>query len=192
MTTYTKKEEFNNFRKLLAETMAIYLHGNCCLFATALHRGLGWQIVGLFDKNGKLYHAGAMSPDGAIWDVRGEVSEQKFAALFKMELPYSIRKVSEEDISLKKEEKEIEEIKIGITLKQAMRLFPDLPWKQETFEAKVFSFLKEVEALSRKYDIWIFGSFPTKLPLLAEGCGGEKGYELGVTLNGVYKFNRVI
>ena len=61
----------------------MYLHGNCHVFATALHRHTGWPFVLFHDGPapvathadgtplGELVHVAVLAPDGAVWDVAG-------------------------------------------------------------------------------------------------------------------------
>ncbi|KKT24476.1 MAG: hypothetical protein UW11_C0046G0001, partial [Parcubacteria group bacterium GW2011_GWA2_43_9b] len=82
---------------------------------------------------------------------------------------------------------------INFILNVAQAVWPSLPWRIESSKDRIFSFVSELEALSRKHNLWIYGSIPTMLPTIAEGQGDEFGYQLATTLDGLnFTINRII
>lgn len=57
MPTITcRSEDPEDVETLHALCLSTYLDGECYAFATALHEGLGWPIIGLMH-NGEIRHA---------------------------------------------------------------------------------------------------------------------------------------
>ena len=74
----------------------------------------------------------------------------------------------------------------------AEALWPELPWKEHTFQKKALSFMVDLEALCRKHGIWVRAPYPGTPIVLSNGCGDEKGFQISPTLDGQYFFDRVI
>lgn len=182
------KEVFEFVRGLCK---SIFLDGECYAFAVALHRGLGWPILGLMCNNEirhAFLHPVNVSSD-VFFDARGYVSEEKLGKPFGADLPYELRQIDEKNLY---DIRPILESSINKARQFAEIIWSTLPWKGGTRANKILAFSKELEALSRKYSLWIRGTFPGTPPLLAEGCGDES-YSLKIMPDGLtYSFNRLI
>ena len=160
----------------------IYLDGNCYPFAIALHRALGWPIIGLMHGD-IIRHALVQNPEDEIYhDVRGPVAKEEIGDPFDdIFPPYELRPLKEEDLRQVQRtpaESQLTEVFSLRTIRVAEILFPDLPWK-DPFQERVYRFAKELETLSRKHGLWIRGTVPTALPLLTEMSENElTGYLL--------------
>ncbi len=154
----------------------MFLQGECYAFAIALHQGLTWPMIGLMKKE-VIWHAGVRAPDGQIWDIRGPLSEDDFSSRY--ELPAQIlREITIEELHAMRQ---IQHRTITLARGIAEKLWPELPWR-DSHTAKVIAFADELEALSRKHDLWIVGHIPTQLPRLYVGCGEERGYEIHASM----------
>ena len=56
----------------------------------------------------------------------------------------------------------------------------------------MLAFAADLERISRKHKLWIYGSVPTCLPAIDEGERDEAGYGVKTSLDGSYTINRVI
>lgn len=170
----------------LKESLELPIDGPCYEIAIALHRGLGWPLVGLLDKssaNQKWRHAAVRTPEGDLWDARGLITEKEFGKPFpEIELPYVIMDTSEDDL---RSIRPVHEAAIEMIAKVAEALWPELPWingQQKRYK----EFADELEALSRKYGLWIGGPVPGCPPAIFPGDDGlEKGYLLQQTVGGI-------
>ncbi|MFA6430323.1 MAG: hypothetical protein WC229_02430 [Candidatus Paceibacterota bacterium] len=169
------------------ENLELPVDGPCYELAIALHRGLGWPLVGLLDKssvNQKWRHAAVKTPESGLWDARGLITEKEFGKPFpEIDSPYVIMDISEDDL---RSIRPVREIAIEIIAKIAEALWPELPWingQQKRYK----EFADALEALSRKYDLWIGGPVPGCPPALFDGRGDnlEKGYALEQTADGL-------
>lgn len=175
-------------KEFLTDFLESSIHGDCYPFAIALHRNLGWPIIGLFKKE-RIIHVGLKSPDEKIWDGRGEISEEEFAEYF-ITSPYSIRHVTEEELIATDM---VDEYTIETLLKKSQLIWPNLPWKNDTPLDKVIAFTDDLEKLSRKYKLWIYGNTPTSLPTIFQGQDDETGYAIRPSINsGAFTINRVL
>ena len=185
MATMTKRSEEGV--KFLADMLKCTIHGQCYYFALALHRGLEWTLVGLMEGE-TVVHAGVRSPEGKFWDGRGEISVDEFVRPFTRDDSWVISEVTE--VMLVR--KIVQEHLVEYFQKKAQGVWPELPWKTTSCQEQISSFADELEALSRKHGLWIYGSIPTMLPMVAEGYGDEAGYEITMQANGdSYTINRV-
>ena len=100
MATITKKAP-KSCVEVLTSFLAASIHGQCYHFAIALHYGLGWPIVGLVETK-KIIHVGVRSPEGKIWDGRGEVSEKDFIDPFSKS-SCAIREVAEKNLDAREQ-----------------------------------------------------------------------------------------
>lgn len=153
----------------------VYLDGECYTFAIALHRNLGWPIVGLMHK-GTVRHALVRRPeDQVLFDARGPVTQAELGEPFGIPLPYDLKPIEENDL---RRIKPIQEQGIARTLELAEKLWPDLPWKNSA-QKRALRFAEELEQLSRKHGIWLRSRVGAdSLPLLYVGYGDETGYTL--------------
>ena len=189
MTIRLKKIEPENYEILHSMIVGACLDGDCYTLAIALSRGTGWPMIGLMENN-IVRHAAVHNPDGMFWDARGAVSEEQFGQPFGTPPPYNLKPVTEVELVAIKP---ISEFAIDFVLKMSQAIWPDLPWKPDTLKARVIFFVEELEELSRKHNLWIYGCIPTSLPMIAEGQGDESGYKLEPTMDGLsYTINRII
>jgi len=165
------------------------LDGECYALAIVLSQELGWPIIGLM-QNKEIRHAVVRNPGGGFWDARGAVNEKNLGQPFGLEPPYDLRSVTEEDLFAVRP---IEQASMAFVLRIAQALWPALPWKSRSQKDRILSFVSELEALSQKHNLWLYGSTPTSLPRIAEGDGDETGYEATTTIDGLnYMVNRII
>jgi len=162
---------------IIKHFLSASVYGQCYCFAIALHRNLGWPIVGIL-KGENIIHAGVKSPEGKIWDGRGEVLEKEFFEPFKLLKKYPIINVKEERLIYTGK---VSEELVELYKEKAQAVWPDLPWKNQTYQQKVVAFTEELEALSRKYKLWITGPYPAKKSVILEGFDDEVGYEIELT-----------
>lgn len=155
-----------------------FLEGECYAFATALHQGLGWPIVGLM-KEDVIWHAGVRSPEGVLRDVRGDLSEREFGSYF-LTPPFVLRDVLVADLYATRP---IDGQFIKRARQMAEVLWPDLPWL-DSAASRAIAFADELEVLSRKHGLWICGSVPADPPCLFQACGDEGGYQVRPMVGG--------
>ncbi|MFA5777104.1 MAG: hypothetical protein WC906_01540 [Parcubacteria group bacterium] len=185
MSTIIEEIDTSDFRLMLSSS----IYGQCYNFALALHRGLGWPLIGLI-VDPVIIHAGVLSSEGKIWDGRGEISEADFVEPFVEGEAYIIKEIKEEDLT---HEPKVKETTIDFFLEKAQLVWPELPWKQATFMEKVKTFADELEALSRKYKLWISGTLPVAPPAIFKGCDDETGYAVKLSADGnAFFINRML
>jgi len=163
--------------------------GDGCEFAAALARGTGLPIVGLLrgacgdgGVPGAWRHAAVMLPDGSLFDVRGRVPAEEFGTPFGETWPWLVLRMSEADLAAVRP---LQEANMHTIAKLAQALWPDLPWLETSFHGRMAAFLADLDALSRKHQVWIRAPYPAASPMLAEGNGDEAGYRAGVTCDGL-------
>lgn len=157
-----------------------FLDGECYAFALALHRGLGWPMVGLMD--GKVIRHAAAQPalrTLQLYDVRGVTNlfGEEFGRPFGIKPPYDLREVSEEDL---RAVRPIHERTIERAAYWAEVMWPHWPWKQG-YAIRAKAFADDLEKLSRKHGLWIRSVTPTLRPVLARSKGDELGYTISMT-----------
>jgi hypothetical protein len=162
---------------------SIYIDGECYAFALALNRGLNWPLIGLISEN-TVRHAGVRAPNGQILDVRGFQDEERFAWHYTLP-PYVIEFIDEAQL---RAIRPIDETIIRRARNLAETLFPDLPWLTSTAE-RLRAFAKELEILSRKHGVWIYGNTPSTHPLLSLDDDNVH-YELSQFTIGKFTLNR--
>lgn len=163
-------EEYRAF--LIGTQTDTYLHGECYAFAMALHKGLGWQMVGLMNDQVP-EHVGVRSPDGRIFDARGYVTEDTFAQPY-LRPPYIFQNVEEDDL---RSIRPVHEHSIYRATCFAEMIWPELPWTTPT-SSRILAFVDALEQLSRAHGIWIRESSPSSFPLIYVGDETEKGYQI--------------
>jgi len=171
------KEERERFYEMCR---ALFTDGECYAFALALHRGLGFPLVGLM--SGKVIrHAGVRTPGGALMDIRGEVSPEEFGDPCEVPLPYEIKEITEEDL---KAQRPVQERAIENAMLLIEKIWPGLPgWRGSDFRRRAQAFMEGLEELSRKHGVFIRAPFPTTRPVLCDVFGDEQGYAVWPTLN---------
>jgi hypothetical protein len=166
------------------------LHGQCYPFAIALHRALGWPMIGLSYRE-RIVHAVLRRPDGIYFDVRGSITETQLGAPFCIYPPFTLVEVDEE--TLRRLQPNINDRFILSLQEKARQIWPRLPWTPSPTQVQVEGFLTELEALSRKYGIWIRANTPATPPFLETPIGKEVGYEASVDGTGLkYYFHRAL
>lgn len=164
------------------------LDGECYAFAIALSRGLNWQIIGLMKKKNVIRHAALVDSSGMYWDARGLITHSELGKPFGISPPYNLRQITEKDLITARP---ISEIDIDSISRKAQAIWPDLPWRKNTLKSKVLAFAEDLERISRKHSLWIYGSVPTSLPTIAEGEKDEVGYRVKTNLDGSYTISRM-
>ena len=146
-------------------------------FAIALHRALGWKIVGVLDGD-KLVHAGLLDEgENCLFDARGRVGGGFCAD--------TLKDMTESELYTLKPTSEAE---IGEALQRAKVLWPTLPWKEGEPADRHVAFLRELEELSRKHNVWVTPIHAVTPPLVSESEGTEMGYDLRALWTGKYSF----
>lgn len=186
MSITFEKLSKENWESLHSITLGLYLDGQCYEFAAALHRGLGWPMVG-FMKDSIIRHALVKSRYGKLWDVRGPVDQDKIGIPFGIKGPYDIKPITEDDL---RNTRDVAEEAIERASLFAEALWPELSWRKHTFRRKATSFVAELETLCRKHGIWIRAPFPAHRIVLDKICGDEKGFRFSPALDGQYFFDR--
>jgi hypothetical protein len=164
-------------KHLHALLMNIFLDGECYAFATALHEGLGWPLMGIVGTDGVVYHAAVQAPDGRFFDARGYVSLRDFSTPFSLPRQTLVQPVTLEMFTRKGEPAFAREHSVASARRMAEDVWPELPWK-DSAAARAMRFCEELEVLSRKHGLWIRSPYPTARPHLAESGADEAGYEL--------------
>ncbi|KND50821.1 MAG: hypothetical protein AB202_00245 [Parcubacteria bacterium C7867-007] len=157
----------------------VFLEGECYAFAIALNQGLNWPMAGLM-KDAVIWHAGVRAPDGRIHDVRGLLTEEEFGGHF-LSPPFDIREITANELYATRP---VHNYTVKRARQLAEVLWPELPWV-ENHTMKAQAFADELEALSRKYGLWITGGIPADPPRLFTGGGDEGGYEVRHTIDGL-------
>lgn len=160
--------------------LGVYLDGECYALAIALHRNLGWPIVGLMQR-GTVRHALVRNTgNGILYDARGPVPEKKLGAPFGISPPYTLKEITESNL---KKIRIVQDLSIARALDVAQRVWLDLPW-QNSMQERARKFAEELERLSRKHNIWIRARVPATAPVLLLGEGNETGYTLSPFISG--------
>jgi hypothetical protein len=183
MTTQISELNAESHDVLHRQCLAIYLDGECYAFATALHEGLGWPMIGLMDGD-VIRHVAATDPNGVLHDVRGPISEKEFGEPFDFRPPYDLQEVSVGKLvrAGKTKEKRVGSVKFA--RRWAEKLWPTLPWL-DSEAMRITNFGDELEALSRKHGLWIRAPYPASKPVLATGEGDEAGYGVYLSDDGI-------
>lgn len=169
---------------LLRMCTGMFLEGQCYEFALALHRGLGWPIIGLIHQD-TIFHALVRDPEGNHWDSRGKLKDSEISAPFCVPSPPELREVTYKELLSVREGNGLTIVEHSIETAScfSQTLWPELPWK-DTRASKIQHFLADLEELSRRYGIWIRGPVPAASPHLSEEFGEESGYWFAPTVDG--------
>lgn len=161
---------------------ANYSDKNSFAFAIAMYRGLGWPLQAFFaGKPLKPIRAGVCIPKtGGIFDARGPVGEDDFAGTPRLTTAKhrdDIGDIREGEVyaMFKIVDSQVERARLW-----AEMLWPDLPWEEPRLR-KEMRFADELEALSRKYGLWITGVSVGLAPIVHDSKGDESGYILETT-----------
>ncbi len=161
---------------LRGHCMPTYLNGECYAFATALHEGLGWPILGLMIGT-EIRHAVVQDPEGFFHDARGRITEEELGSPFGLVPPYDIREVTVADLVREGEPDYVRAHSVRLARRLAEAIWPELPWK-DSIAIRIASFADELEALCRRHQLWIRAPVPAAAPVIALGDGDESGYQL--------------
>jgi hypothetical protein len=162
-----------------------FLDGQCYEFALALSEELGWPIVGIMvNEGGKeiIRHVALLTPAGTYFDARGHVGVDTLTE------PFGVREYFLKPNLVRADMEAVRTIydnSIRLARKLAESFWPDLPWK-ETRAMQARHFLADLEELSRKHGIWVFGNLPTEQPGLSfSDSQDEAGYTLKYNATGL-------
>jgi hypothetical protein len=167
-------------QRLMTQT---YLDGRCYELAIALHRGLGWSLVGLQQRTQEdgvettcIRHAGVMSPDRWFFDARGRVANEDVDTPFGSNLEYVDFELESD---LRSHTRPIEELFISQAGKLAMSLWPALPWKKDTYIQSVVTFLNDIEQVCRRHGFWLIAPCGAATwPMIVPAEEADADYEL--------------
>ena len=182
-----KKLHREDWLSLHGIATSIYLDGQCYEFAMALHRGLGWPMVGLIE-NDVIRHALVASSERLFWDALGCVTKKKVGEPFNIRIP-TLKPIDENKL---RKVRPILDNDIEIASLFAEALWPNLPWQKNTFRRRTMDFLKELTSLCRRHKIWIRAPFPAAQIVLGNYYGNEKGFIASPTMDGQYFFDRLL
>ncbi len=166
-----------------------FLQGSCYVLAIAMHQATGYRLVGLMDGE-EIHHAGVRDPEGRFFDARGFVEEDRIRELFMHAGPLPERNIEVGNLAA---HPRVNAHTVERAAALAQVAYPELPWKEGTQKARIESFMTELEALCRRYNIWIRETGPTSLPIVypvEEGDGFEKGFGLMSEMTGSGYFVR--
>lgn len=167
--------------EVLYDISSRFLEPECYAYAIALSRTLGWTICGVM-KGDRIEHALLKTSEGFI-DYRGiffAADDVRLGMPFGLGVPYEFRVVYEEDLFATRP---VPEHYILSARAVAEALHPEYPWPNPV-NRRMRCFADELEALSRKHNIWIRANLPTQPPILSLADGGEVGYDLQVLVGG--------
>lgn len=167
--------------RLIREMWApMFLEGECEAFAKALHRGLGWPIVGLM-RDDRIVHVLVKRPDGAFHDARGIVQGAELGAPFGVRQVYDIRPFEENEMGSFGHERMIQK-----AMHVAMMLWPDLPWKPDGTLTQMFTFVDALEKLCQEYQCSLWSPSSETHPIIVSpAIGDEAGYTLKPLASGI-------
>lgn len=133
-----------------------------------------------FDAPNEPYaHMGVQAPDESIWDARGQHHDiAGFISPFGTKVPKDgLRIVSFEQLVT--DHPKYETWRDVGTERYASMMLPQLPHLPTSDRSRNIAFMDEVEALSRKYDLWIQArSGVHNWPVISEAFGEEVGYRV--------------
>ncbi|MEK7083372.1 MAG: hypothetical protein AAB972_04310 [Patescibacteria group bacterium] len=189
MSTILKKFSTEDHDHLHAMCKGIFLDGECYAFALALHRNIGWPLIGLM-QGLIIRHAAVQSQQNFYYDARGVITKESFGSPFFLKPPYELRIITEADLYAVRP---IQERSIDLAWRMAQALWPELPWKVTTHAKEVLAFMDDLEKISRAHNVWIRSPFPGCPPVLSRGDGSENGYVVSPTSDGMaYVFDRYL
>lgn len=166
-------------REILLGHFDVYRAPHCFTFAIAASRGLGAQLV-CIEESGKIIHAGLRGTKKEFRDVRGELTREEFVYGFVSQREFIIRETTEDELRLVSQEatgKPLSELLITSARRHAESLWSEWEWK-ENHLTKVLAFAEELEALCRKYGLWVREAGPSTLPIICQSDGEELGFEI--------------
>ncbi len=192
MSTKLEKLDEQNWQSLHDLATMMYLDGQCYEFAAALYRDLDWKMLGIFE--GDVIRHVMVQPHGeallpALWDIRGTVPRTEWGKPFGMTGSLTMKYVTLEEL---RAIRPVTDEAIDRASLMAQALWPELPWKKNTFQCEALAFMADLEALCRKHKVWIRAPYPAAQIVLGKAYGDEKGFKVSPTLDGQYFFDRMI
>lgn len=172
-TVFTVPNE-KEIRLIQEMYVPMFLNGECLAFAKALHRSLGWPIVGLM-RDGRIVHAAVKRPDGAFHDARGIVERDNLGRPFEVSPPLDIRPFREEELCRKSRK---HELMIKTAEHVAVALWPDLPWKQDSALARMLAFVDALDKLCQEHQFSLWSASETHPIIVSPAVGDEAGYKV--------------
>jgi hypothetical protein len=158
-------------REPLITTFGGYLHGKCFIFALAVSRGTGEQLVAVETHSG-IVHAGVRTAGGMCKDIRGTMDERSFAEPF-VSGDHVVRQTSEEEllrVSLAANGEPIREDVIERARIHAESAWPTWPWKESHLQ-NVLQFAEELSLLCKKHGVWLREMYPATPPIIYKSDG---------------------
>ncbi len=183
-----KEHDADQWDWLADHADSIYLDGECYAFALALHRGLGWPLVGIMQGD-VVRHALVQESKETLRDVRGSVSHEEAGIPFGISAPV-FKRIEEADLF---NIRPISDASIEMARKYGQTLWPELAWK-ERLSDKAVEFVNDLEALCRKHGMWIWGQIHAQMPLISP-LDEEifQGYKLAPTIHGTtFTLDRIL
>ncbi|MBP9827837.1 hypothetical protein KBC55_01655 [Patescibacteria group bacterium] len=182
--------EGDDWKTLHALIIGRCLDGQCYEFAAALQRLTGWSLWALRTHEHHMRHVLVRDSEGTLWDARGPLRDaREIGWPFGVREPYDLREITFEEMTQVRlvEEHAIEACALVIEV-----LWPNLV-RCDSRLRRQEAFVRDLEELSRKHNIWIRAPAEAQhvWPALAEGIGGETGYTMAPTLDAnAYYINR--
>lgn len=165
--------------------ISLFLTGHCYALAIALSRGTGWPIYGII-KDGLVWHAGVRDENERFWDARGRVDDGKIGEPFGLGDGLMMRQVTEEELQVTKF---MNEIVIHRASVLAQMIWPNLPWNREAYRTRVLSFIRELDEISRKHQVWIRSEVPNRA-MVVDQMDGREGFQVEPSATGQYFLKR--
>ncbi len=182
-------EDEKSFLQHLIE--GTYLDGHCYEFAIALHRGLGWPMIGLMQSSGKskvIRHVVLKGPLGHF-DCRGYLNKKDAKKHSLLPSSYTLLPVTEDML---RAVRPINERDIDVARNKAETLWTSLPWRQRRID-KFVAFLTELEALCLKHGVWIRSGGSIGRPIVEDIVGDETGFNVRASgIGNGFSFDRTL
>jgi len=166
------------------------LDGQCYEFAIALNRLTSWSLWALSSSEYAIRHVLVRDAEGVLWDVRGPLRDRiEIGRPFGVREPYDLYEVTLDDIL---RVRRVSDDAIESCTHVIEVLWPSVARTGSRLHRQE-AFIRELEALSRKHNIWIRA--PTEAqhlwPFLSEAFGEEVGYTIAPSMDAnAYMINR--
>lgn len=166
-------------REIILGFFDVYRAPHCFTFAIAASQGLGAPLV-CIEESGQIIHAGLRGAKKEFRDIRGELTKEEFVRGFVSQREFIIRETSEDELRRVSQEangEPLSELLITNARRHAESVWPKWEWK-ENHLAKVLAFAEELEALCRKYSLWVREAYPGAPSIIYRSDGEELGFEI--------------